>query len=483
MKTRTDYDAVLVGAGPNGLAAAIALARAGYSVCVFESAAAVGGGMRTQPLTLPGFEHDVCSAVHPLGAGSPFFRSLPLADYGLEWIHPLAPLAHPLDDGSAVLLERSVEATAAGLGPDAAAYRRLMEPLVRDWDAIAHEILGPLRPPRHPLALARFGLHAIRSAAGLATGMFAGERARALFAGIAAHGMLPLEQPPSAAFGLVLAIAGHVVGWPIPRGGSQRLADALAAYLRALGGEIVTSREIRALDELPPARAVLCDVTPRQLLRLAGDGLPERYRRQLKRYRYGPGACKVDWALDGPIPWTAEACACAATVHVGGTLAEIAASERDAWEDRATQRPFVLVTQPSLFDAARAPNGKHTAWAYCHVPHGSAVDMTARIEAQIERFAPGFGARILARHTLTAPELERYNANYVGGDINGGVQDLWQLFTRPTIQPVPYATPVHGLYLCSSSTPPGGGVHGMCGYFAARWAMRTALARTQGRTL
>jgi phytoene dehydrogenase-like protein len=479
MTTRTDYDAVLVGAGPNGLAAAIALARAGYSVCVFESAAAVGGGMRTQPLTLPGFEHDVCSAVHPLGAGSPFFRSLPLADYGLEWIHPLAPLAHPLDDGSAVLLERSVEATAAGLGPDAAAYRRLMEPLVRDWDAIAHEILGPLRPPRHPLALARFGLHAVRSAVGLATGMFAAERARALFAGIAAHGMLPLEQPPSAAFGLVLAIAGHTVGWPIPRGGSQRLADALAAYLRALGGEIVTSREIRALDELPPARAVLCDVTPRQLLRLAGDDLPERYRRQLKRYRYGPGVCKVDWALDGPIPWTAEACACAATVHVGGTLAEIAASERDAWEGRATQRPYVLVTQPSLFDAARAPDGKHTAWAYCHVPHGSAVDMTARIEAQIERFAPGFGARILARHTLTAPELERYNANYVGGDINGGVQDLWQLFTRPTIQPVPYATPVHGLYLCSSSTPPGGGVHGMCGYFAARWAMRTALAGRQ----
>jgi phytoene dehydrogenase-like protein len=295
--------------------------------------------------------------------------------------------------------------------------------------------------------------------------------------------MLPLEQPPSAAFSLVLGLAGHAVGWPIPRGGSQRLADALAGYLHALGAEIVTGREIRALDELPPARAVLCDVTPRQLLRLAGDRLPERYRRQLKRYRYGPGVCKVDWALDGPIPWTATACARAATVHVGGTLAEIAASERDAWEGRAAQHPFVLVTQPSLFDATRAPEGKHTAWAYCHVPHGSAVEVTERIEAQIERFAPGFGTRILARHTLTAPELERYNANYVGGDINGGVQDLRQLFTRPTIQPVPYATPVHGLYLCSSSTPPGGGVHGMCGYFAARWAMRTALAGRKGPAL
>jgi phytoene dehydrogenase-like protein len=483
MTARTDYDAVVVGAGPNGLAAAIMLARAGHSVCVFESAATVGGGMRTQSLTLPGFEHDVCSAVHPLAAGSPFFRSLPLADYGLEWIHPWAALAHPLADGSAVLLERSLEATASGLGPDAATYRRLMGPLVRDWDGIAHDILGPLRPPRHPVALARFGLHAIRSAAGLATGTFAGEQARALFAGIAAHGMLPLEQPPSAAFGLVLAIAGHAVGWPIPRGGSQRLADALATYLRALGGEIMTGREIRALDELPPARAVLCDVTPRQLLRLAGDRLPEPYRQRLRRFRYGPGVCKVDWALDGPIPWTAAVCARAATVHVGGTLAQIAASERDAWEGRTAQRPFVLVTQPSLFDTTRAPEGRHTAWAYCHVPHGSAVDMTARIEAQIERFAPGFGTRILARHTLTAPDLEHYNANYIGGDINGGVQDLWQLVTRPTIQPVPYATPVHGLYLCSSSTPPGGGVHGMCGYFAARWAMRTALAGKQRRVL
>jgi phytoene dehydrogenase-like protein len=476
---RHGYDAVVVGSGPNGLAAAIALARAGRSVCVFEVAGTVGGGMRSQALTLPGFVHDVCSAVHPLGVGSPFFRSLPLADYGLEWIQPSAPLAHPLDDGTAVMLERSVAETAGGLGPDAAAYRRLIEPLVRDWDRIAHDVLGPLgplRPPRHPAALARFGLSAIRSASGLAERKFTGERARALFAGIAAHGMLPLDRSPSAAFGLVLGMAGHAVGWPIPRGGSQRLADALAAYLRALGGAIVTGTEVRSLDELPAARAVLCDLTPRQLLRLAGDRLPGGYRRQLEGYRYGPGVCKVDWALDGPIPWRAKECGRAATVHVGGTLEEIATSEQAPWEGHLAERPYVLVTQPSLFDATRAPEGKHTAWAYCHVPHGSAGDMTERIEAQIEGVAPGFRDRILARHTMTAPAMERYNANYVGGDINGGVQDLHQLFTRPTARRVPYSTPVHGLYLCSSSTPPGGGVHGMCGYFAARSALRTVLA-------
>ncbi len=479
MARRAAYDAVVVGSGPNGLAAAITLARAGRSVCVFEAGDTVGGGMRTKALTLPGFVHDVCSAVHPLAVGSPFFRSLPLEHYGLEWIEPPTPLAHPLDDGSAVTLERSVEATAEGLGADAAAYQKLMGPLAQEWDAIIEEILGPLRPPRHPLALARFGAHAIRSVAGLAKSTFSGERARALLAGIAAHGMLPLEQPPSAAFALVLGMAGHAVGWPIPRGGSQRIADALAGYLRALGGDIVTEHEVTSLDALPTARMILCDITPRQLLRIGGNRLPAHYRQQLERYRYGPGACKVDWALDGPIPWQAEACGRSATVHVGGTLEEIAASERAAWKGVPSERPYALVTQPSLFDATRAPEGKHTAWAYCHVPAGSNVDMTEHIEAQIERFAPGFRERILARHTMTAKGMEAYNANYVGGDINGGVQDLRQLFTRPTIRMVPYSTPARGLYLCSSSTPPGGGVHGMCGYFAARYAMRARAASTE----
>ena len=466
------YDAVVVGSGPNGLAAAITLARTGLSVLVCEAKESIGGGARSAELTLPGFVHDICSAIHPLGVASPFFRTLPLGEHGLEWVYPPASLAHPFDDGTAALLERSVAATAQTLGPDAAAYQKLMAPLVGAWSKLADALLGPLRPPRHPLALLWFGLRALRSARGLAERLFTGERARALFAGLGGHAIMPLERPLTAAFGLILGILGHVAGWPVARRGSQQIANALVSYLRALGGEVVTGVAISGIDDLPPARAILFDVTPRQLLRIVGSRLPVGYRRRLKRYRYGPAAFKVDWALNGPIPWTAPACTRAATVHVGGTLAEIAASERAVWQGCDHDRPFVLVAQQSLFDPTRAPAGKHVAWAYCHVPNGSTYDMTERIERQIERFAPGFRDRILARSVMSPAMLERYNPNYIGGDINGGVQDLWQLFTRPTFRLVPYSTPAQGLYICSSSTPPGGGVHGMCGYFAARAALR-----------
>jgi phytoene dehydrogenase-like protein len=479
---RTRYDAVVVGAGPNGLAAAITLARAGRSVVVYEAGETVGGGSRTKELTLPGFRHDVCSAIHPLGAGSPFFRALPLERYGLEWIVPPAALAHPLADGAA-LLDPSFDALAATLGKrDATAWRRLFAPFVEHWESLARGILGPLRPGfqlAHPLIslqMARFGLSALQPARMLAERTFAGERARALFGGMGAHAMLPLEQPVTAAIALVLGILGHRIGWPLPKGGSQAIVDALAGYLQSLGGEIVTGVEVTALRELPSSRVVLFDLTPRQIVRIAGDALPEGYRRRLCGYRYGPGVFKVDYALDGPIPWREPACARAATVHLGGTLSEVAASERSVHLGVAPERPFVLLAQQSLFDATRAPEGKQTAWAYCHVPSGCEVNMTARIETQIERFAPGFGDRILARHTMNPTQMEAYNANYVGGDINGGVQDLGQLFTRPVARLDPYATPNGALYICSSSTPPGGGVHGMCGYYAARSALRKALA-------
>ncbi len=472
---RYAYDAVVVGSGPNGLAAAITLARAGYSVIVFEARDTIGGGCRTAELTLPGFAHDVCSAIHPMGVASPFMRKLPLEQYGVEWIEPAAPLAHPFDDGSAAVLERSIEATGMWLGEDAAAYRRLMAPLVKRWEQLVGDALGPLPlPPHHPLVMARFGLQAIGSVRGLAESRFKGERARALVAGIAAHAMLSLEQPVSAAFGLVLGMLGHAVGWPIPRGGSQSIVNAMAAYLRSLGGEVVTGVEVESLEMLPSARAVLCDVTPRQLLRIAHHRLPIGYQHRLMRYRYGPGVCKVDIALDGPIPWRAEACLRAGTVHLGGTLPELADAERAVWRGEHAERPYVLLAQQSLFDPTRAPAGKHTVWAYCHVPSGSTCDVSERIIAQIERFAPGFRERILAEHVFTASQMERYNPNYIGGDINGGVQDLWQLFTRPTFRLKPYITPVKGLYLCSSSTPPGGAVHGLCGYFAAKAALRTA---------
>ena len=467
-------DAIVIGSGPNGLAAAIRLAQAGLSVCVVEREQTPGGATRSDALTLPGFLHDVCSAVHPLAVGSPFFRSLPLAQHGLEWIYPPAAVAHPFDDGTAVCVERSVERTAERLGSDKNPYRDLMGPLAQSWTLIDEELLGPVKIPRFPLALARFGLAGFKSAQRLVRSRFGAARAAALFAGLAAHSMLPLDKIPSAAFGLVLGITGHVFGWPIPKGGSGRIADALSSLLRSVGGKIITGCNVDSLDELPSVKLTLCDVTPRQLLQMAGSRLPPFYQRQLARYRYGMGAYKVDWALDGPIPWKAAECATAATVHLGATFEEIAASERAAWNGEHADKPFVLVVQPSLFDRTRAPAGKHTAWAYCHVPHGSNFSMLERIETQIERFAPGFRARVLARSILPPAELERRNPNLIGGDINGGIQDVRQLFFRPTRSH--YQTPVKGLYLCSSSTPPGGGVHGMCGYFAARAALR-ALGR------
>ncbi len=468
------YDAIVVGSGPNGLAAAVSLARAGRSVIVYEAADTIGGGCRSKELTLPGFLHDVCSAIHPLGLASPFLRSLPLARYGLEWLQPESPLAHPLDDGSVAMLERSISATAATLGRDARAYEEFMAPFALHWEQIIAAFLGPLRlrPLLHPLALGPFGLAALSPARSLAMRVFKGEHARALLAGLSAHSMLSLEQLASAAPGLLLGITGHTVGWPIPRGGSQQIVEALAAYLQALGGEIITGVEIATIDDLPPARAVLCDITPRQLLRIAAHHLPVSYQHRLERFRYGPGSFKIDYALDRPIPWKARECLRAGTVHLGGTLAEIAEAERQVVRGIPATRPYVLVAQQSLFDPTRAPAGKQTAWVYCHVPHGSIFDMTTRIEAQIERFAPGFRECILARYISTPADLERYNANYIGGDINGGLQDLWQLYTRPVARLDPYSTPDPKLFLCSSSTPPGGGVHGMCGYFAAHAVLR-----------
>ncbi len=466
------FDTVFVGSGPNGLAAAITLARHGLRVLVVEGSATIGGGSRSAELTLPGFTHDVCSAVHPLALTSPFFRSLDLTAHGVEWCMPPVSLAHPLDGGRAVFVHQSVAMTATQMGADAETYCRLYQPLVDRYPRLMQYLLSNLRLPQSPLLLARFGLSAVRSAAGLARTRFRGEEARAVFAGMAAHGMLPLEQKGSASFGLVLALSAHAVGWPVVKGGSQRIVDAMAAVLRSLGGEIVTGQMVSDLAELPSSRAVLLDVSPRDLLKIAGNRLPRAYRDRLSRYRYGAGVFKVDWALSAPIPWTNTEIARSATVHLGGTLEEISASERAVGMGEHPDKPYVLLVQPSLFDAARAPAGSHTAWAYCHVPSGSTRDMRAIIEAQVERFAPGFRETILAASTMNAQQYEVYNPNYVGGDINSGVQDLRQLFTRPVARWDPYATPLKGLYLCSSATPPGGGVHGMCGYHAAQSALR-----------
>jgi len=469
---RESYDAVVVGAGPNGLAAAITVARTGRSVLVLEAANEIGGGLRSEALTLPGFVHDVCSAVHPLGAASPFFRSLPLEAHGLAWVEPPVALAHPLDDAAPALLMRDLDETARALGRDGASYRALIEPFVRQWDALTADALAPLHWPVDPILLARFGLQALQPAASLARRRFRTEGARALFAAIAGHATVPLTRVGTAAFGLVLAMAAHRVGWPIPVGGSRRIAGALAAYLQNLGGRIVTGTTVRSLGELPHARAVLLDLTPRQVLAIAGDRLPPRYRRALERFRYGPGVFKVDWALAAPVPWRWDACHGAGTLHLGGSLAEIAASEDAPWRGEHAERPLVLVSQPSRFDDSRAPAGCHTLWGYCHVPNGSTVDMLPRIEAQIERFAPGFRARVLARHTMSTAQMEAHDANLVGGDIAGGANTLDQVYFRPVPRRVPYATPVPGLYLCSASTPPGGGVHGLCGYYAATAALR-----------
>jgi phytoene dehydrogenase-like protein len=464
------FDSVIIGSGPNGLAAAITLAQAGQSVLVLEAEPTIGGGMRSAELTLPGFTHDLCAAVVPLALASPFFRTLPLAQNGLAFIQPDAPLAHPLDDGTAVIVERSVEQTAAGLGPDGASYARLFGPLARDWAKLEPLLLGALRFPKHPVITARFGLDALRSASSVAKSKFRGVRARALFAGLAAHSILPLEDSPSAAFGLILGILAHAVGWPIVRGGTQKLADGLAAHFRSLGGEIRTGTRVASIDELPPRSTVFCDVSPRALASIAGSRFTPGFRAALEHYGYAPGVCKVDWALDAPIPWKAAECARAGTVHVGGTLEEIAASERDAWNGAESRAPFVLLAQPTLFDPTRAPRGKHTAWGYCHVPNGSTKDMSSAIEAQIERFAPGFRARILQRSVMLPADLQQHNANLVGGDVGGGAVTLSQLFMRPTRRL--YSTTDPRIYICSASTPPGGGVHGLCGYLAAKRALR-----------
>lgn len=471
-------DAVVVGSGPNGLAAAITLARAGLSVTVYEEYHTIGGGTRTEELTLPGFWHDVCSAVHPLGVASPFFLSLPLHEHGLEWIYPEVQLAHPLPDGTSALLYRSLDKTAELLGSDGRAYLRLMSPLVRQWTELAPDLLAPLHYPQHPLEMLLFGLRGLVPAKRTSEECFKEPAARALFAGMSAHSFLPLTEPLSSAFGLILGALGHVAGWPVAKGGSRMVSAALASYFRSLGGEIVTDAWVASLNDLPKSRLTMLDLAPRQLLRIDAPW-PERYRRKLETFRYGPGVFKIDWALDAPIPWASEGCRRSATVHVAGTPEELSRSEREVSEGKHPQRPFVLLTQPTLFDPGRAPSGKHVGWAYCHVPHGSTVDMTERIEAQVERFAPGFRSLVLARHTYNCVELERYNRNLIGGDIGGGVQDLRQFLARPKLFS-PYRTPLKGHYLCSSSTPPGGGVHGMCGYHAATLALEDLKADSAG---
>lgn len=469
--SKPDFDAVVVGAGPNGLAAAIALQREGLSVLLVEGKHTVGGGMRSQELTLPGFVHDICSAIHPMAALSPFFKSLPLDQFGLKYIYPTLALAHPFDDGTAAVLYSTVEETAKSLQNDAKSYTDLVNPLLEQWPRIDADVLAPLHFPRHPLAMAKFGLKAFQSANGLSK-RFQTKKARGLWAGLAAHSMLPFSKTASSAIGLVLLTAAHMRGWPLPEGGTQNIANALADYFISLGGKIEIDFYVDSIEKLPSARALLFDVSPKQLLEIAGDKFSSSYKSQLKKYRYGMGVFKMDWALDGPIPFTAEECRQAGTVHIGNELEEIAVSEQQAWDGKTSDRPFVLLAQQSLFDSSRAPAGKHTAWAYCHVPNSSTKDMTDIIEKQVERFAPGFRDRILARHSFNPMQLENYNPNYIGGDINGGSIDIGQLFARPVWKSSPYRTSATGIYICSASSPPGGGVHGMCGYNAAKRALK-----------
>jgi phytoene dehydrogenase-like protein len=465
-----EYNAVVVGSGPNGLAAAITIQHAGLSVLLVEAKDTIGGGLRTKELTLPGYKHDVCSAIHPLAAGSPFFQQLPLHKYGLEYIYPDIAAAHPFDDGTSAVLSNSLEKTAYSLGPDEETYLKLVEPLVEDWPALAPDILGPLRFPDHPIELAKFGLNALTSASFLSK-RFHTKHAKGLWAGMAAHAIQPLSNMATSAIALVLLATAHVKGWPVPKGGSQSIADALAAYFLALGGKIETRVDVQSLRQLPSADAILFDVTPKQLLTIADDQFSSLYKWQLNNYRYGMGVFKIDWALNAPIPFTAEGCRQAGTIHLGNTFEEISESELKTSKGNIVDKPFVLLAQQSLFDPSRAPEGKHTAWAYCHVPNGSTVDMTEAIERQVERFAPGFRDTILARHTINTFEMQSYNPNYIGGDINGGIIDITQLYTRPALRLSPYRTSAKGIYICSSSTPPGGGVHGMCGYHAAKRAL------------
>lgn len=465
------YDAIIVGSGPNGLAAAITLQQAGVAVLLVEAKEQIGGGMRTAELTLPGFRHDVCSAIHPMAAHSPFMSSLPLHRYGLEYIHSPIAAAHPFDDGGAAFVTTSIDETARSLGVDKNAYYNLIHPVVENWDKIADNILGPLRFPGHPLQLSAFGLKALQPASAIAK-RFQSKEAKGLWAGMAAHSIQPLQNAATSAIGLVLAAAAHNKGWPFPKGGSQSIAEAMAAYFISLGGVIETGRSITTVEQLPPAKAVLLDVTPKQLLQIAGHRFSALYKWQLGRYRYGMGVFKIDWALNAPIPFIAEACKKAATVHIGGTFEEIAISEEQASKGVLTEKPFVLLAQQSLFDISRGPAGAHTAWAYCHVPNGSTTDMTIAIENQVERFAPGFKDTIIAKHTMNTTMIEAYNPNYIGGDINGGIINIRQLYTRPSLRFTPYRTSDKKLYICSSSTPPGGGVHGMCGYHAAKTALK-----------
>ncbi|WP_420150492.1 phytoene desaturase family protein [Spirosoma sp.] len=468
---KTEYDAVVVGSGPNGLSAAITMQRAGLSVLLLEGKETIGGGLRSAELTQPGFVHDVCSAIHPMAVGSPFFQTLPLTDHGLEFIDPPVLCAHPFDNGTAATLRSSLSETAESLGVDQQTYRSVFEPLVKQWPGMAPDILGPLRIPRHPIDMASFGLDALLPVTQFVKRFKTGE-ARGLLGGMAAHSIQPLTNLTTSAIALVLMTAGHLYGWPIPKGGSQTIANALASYFRSIGGKIETGRFVQSMQDVPSTRVVLFDVTPKQLLRIAGDRFSTLYQKQLEHYRYGMGVFKIDWALDGPIPFTAPECRQAGTVHIGGTFEEIVQSEQLASSGKHPERPFILLAQQSIFDQTRAPGGKQTAWAYCHVPNGSSVDRTDVIEKQIERFAPGFRDRILARHAMNSVQMEAYNPNYIGGDINGGVLDIRQLYTRPVLSLSPYKTSAPGIFICSSSTPPGGGVHGMCGYHAARAALR-----------
>lgn len=473
---KKDYDVVVVGTGPNGLAAAITMQQSDLSVLLVEAKKTIGGGLRSEELTLPGFIHDVCSAIHPLAAISPFFRALPLEKYGLEFIYPDVAAAHPFDDGTAAAFYKSIDKTARGLSGDEQSYLKLMKPLMHEWPQISTDLFGPLHFPKHPSAFTRFGLKALTSAKHIVT-RFHSAKARGLWAGMAAHSMQPLSRATTSAIALVLMAAGHSAGWPMAKGGSNAIANALASYFVSLGGVIETDFYVRSLSQLPSCDAVLFDITPRQLLQVAGHNFSSLYKWQLNRYRYGMGVFKVDWALDGPIPFTASLCRQAGTLHLGNTWEEIAKSEQLTSQDKHVEKPFVLLAQQSLFDASRAPQGKHTAWAYCHVPNSSPVDMTVEIEKQVERFAPGFRDQILARHVMNAAQMEEYNPNYVGGDINGGMMNVGQLFTRPALRLSPYKTSAKGIYICSSSTPPGGGVHGMCGYHAARKVLKDLFSR------
>jgi len=469
--SKKDFDAIVVGSGPNGLAAAITLQRQGLSVLLVEGKETIGGGLRSKELTLPGFIHDVCSAIHPMAAASPFFTSLPLAQYGLEYIYPAIQAAHPFENGTAAILSKSVEETASHLGEDESNYTRLLSPLVYDWPEMAHDILGPFQIPQNPFALFKFGLQGLKSADSLSK-KFNTQEAKAFWAGMCAHSIQPLNHLTTSAIGLVLLAVGHRKGWPIPKGGSQSIANALASYFTSIGGKIETDFYVKHLSQLPSSKAVLLDVTPKQLLEIAGHTFSSIYKWQLERYEYGMGVFKIDWALDGPVPFLAEECKRAGTVHIGNTYKEIAQSEQMSWNGQHPEKPFVLLAQQSLFDTTRAPQGKHTLWGYTHVPKGSRNDMTQAIETQIERFAPGFKKLIIGRHTFNSNQMEDYNPNYIGGDINGGSINLTQLFTRPALRSSPYRTSSKGIYICSSSTPPGGGVHGMCGYYAAQRALK-----------